>query len=442
MAHITIKGNYDKLTERLNRFPQGVPPSDTLYKILNVLFSDEEARLVSLLPIKPFTVETAASAWHQGIEETRTILDSLASKALLLDIEENGSQTYVLPPPMAGFFEFSLMRTGGDVDQKLLSELFHQYINVEDDFITALFATGDTQLGRAFVNEKALSEENALHVLDYERASEVIKTASHIGVGMCYCRHKKLHINQACDAPMDICMTFNNTASSLIKHGYARQVSVEECLELLDEAYEHNLVQFGENIQENVNFICNCCSCCCEALVAARRVGLSHPIHTTNFLPVIHPEECNGCGKCIDVCPIDALSLVSKHDPKRKRRKLAQLDEEICLGCGVCVRACPKDGISLKSREKRVITPVDATHRVVLMAIERGQLHNLIFDNQAHLNHRLMAAILNVILKLPPIKQALASEQFKSKYLCSILKRYNEKQQVRVTGKSYSDGTA
>ena len=33
---------------------------------------------------------------------------------------------------MAGFFEFALMRVRGDIDQKLLSELYHEYLNVED----------------------------------------------------------------------------------------------------------------------------------------------------------------------------------------------------------------------------------------------------------------------------------------------------------------------
>ena len=40
---------------------------------------------------------------------------------------------------MAGFFEFSMMRLRGDVDQKLLAELYYQYINVEEEFITSLF---------------------------------------------------------------------------------------------------------------------------------------------------------------------------------------------------------------------------------------------------------------------------------------------------------------
>jgi hypothetical protein len=55
------------------------------------------------------------------------------------------------------------------------------------------------------------------------------------------------------------------------------------------------------------------------------------------------------------------------------------------------------------------------------MAIERGLLQNLIFDNQAHWNHRAMAAILGVILKLPPIKQVMASRQMKSRYLQHLM---------------------
>ncbi len=51
------------------------------------------------------------------------------------------------------------------------------------------------------------------------------------------------------------------------------------------------------------------------------------------------------------------------------------------------------------------------------MAIERGVLPNLIFDNNALFSHRALAAILGVILKLPPIKQSMASEQMKSRYL-------------------------
>lgn len=104
-----------------------------------------------------------------------------------------------------------------------------------------------------------------------------------------------------------------------------------------------------------------------------------------------------------------------------KEGKIAQVDNEVCLGCGVCVRSCPINSIELVRREVQVITPVNSSHRFVLQAIEKGTLQNLIFDNQAFANHRAMAAVFGAILKLPPLKQMMASKQFKSIYLDKLL---------------------
>jgi NAD-dependent dihydropyrimidine dehydrogenase PreA subunit len=420
---MAARTGYQKLVKRLNKYPQGAPPSELLYEILKLLMSEKEASLVALVPIKAFTAATAARAWKTSLPEAEKSLGALAGRALLIDVQGRKNRYYVLPPPMAGFFEFSMMRLRGDLDQKVLAELYYQYITVEEDFIKALFTRGETQLGRAFVNEPVLSNENALHVLDYERASEVIKTASHRGIGLCYCRHKMGHAGHACDAPLDICMTFNTTAASLIRHGYARAVDAAEGLALLDEAHGRNLVQFGENVRNRVSFICNCCGCCCEALIAARRFGMLHPVHTTNFLPVVDLETCTACGECAAVCPVEAMTMVSANDPLHPRKKKAKLDENICLGCAVCVRVCKTKSLRLDSRPERVITPLNSTHKAVLMAIERGKLQNFIFDNQALASHRAMAAVLGVILKLPPVKQAMASKQMKSRYLETLIAR-------------------
>jgi ferredoxin len=424
MAHATLRNGYSSLVERLNRFPQGAPPSELLNRILKVLFSEREAGLVALLPIRPFSAEKAAEVWKTDLTSARKVLDELASRALLLDCTPaDGRPLYVLPPPMAGFFEFSMMRVRGDIDQKALAELFYEYLNVEEDFVRALFTEGETQLGRTFVQERALSDADALHVLDYERASHVIRSAKQMAVGTCYCRHKMSHLGKACDAPMGICMTFGTTAASLAKHGHARTVDPAEGMDLLQEAHERNLVQFGENVREQVAFMCNCCGCCCEAMIAARRFAILNPVHTSNFIPAVDSGDCNGCGKCVNVCPVEAMALVSANDPARPKRKLARLAEDLCLGCGVCVRNCARGSITLRPREKRVLTPLNGVHRAVVMAIERGKLQNLIFDNQVLWSHRAAAAVLGAILKLPPLKRALASEQMKSRYLAALIAR-------------------
>jgi ferredoxin len=158
-------------------------------------------------------------------------------------------------------------------------------------------------------------------------------------------------------------------------------------------------------------------------MIAARRFAILDPVHTTNFIPVINESECNGCGKCVSVCPVEAMTLVSANDHSRPNLKIARLNEDICLGCGVCVRACTNNSILLKSRPSRVLTPLNGTHRAVVMAIERGNLQNLIFDNHVLWSHRALAGVLGVILKLPPAKQILASKQVKSRYLENLITR-------------------
>jgi ferredoxin len=422
MAHLTSRGGYRNLTRRLNKASQGAPEAELLYEILVMLFSEREAELVAKLPLRPFTAETAAKAWRLSLKESEAVLDRLASKALLVDVQLADQTEYVLPPPMAGFFEFALMRYRDDIDQKKLAGLYEQYITQSDDFLTALFAEGTTQLGRVFMQEGQMDDSSSLNILDYEKASEVIETANEIGVGLCYCRHKKMHVGNACEAELDICMTFGTIASSLIRSGNARQIEKNECLELLQSATEQNLVQFGENVQHEVGFICNCCGCCCEAMIAARRFGFSQAVHTSNYIVEV-ADHCSGCGNCLPVCPVGVIDLETEGE-RGEGRKRASVEQEHCLGCGVCVRNCPRQVLTMRSRPARVITPVNSVHKSVLMAIERGKLQHLLFDNQVLLSHRALAAVTGAILKLPPVKRALASEQIGSRYLGALSERY------------------
>ena len=75
MAHHTLKSGYSNLIDRLNKFPQGAPKSEYLYKILSVLFSEKEAELVARIPIRPFKADRAAKIWQMPLPEAQKILD-------------------------------------------------------------------------------------------------------------------------------------------------------------------------------------------------------------------------------------------------------------------------------------------------------------------------------------------------------------------------------
>ncbi len=92
MAHLTVRSAYKQLTDRLNLYPQGAPPSDSLYRILQLLFSEVEAALVARLPIKPFTASQAARIWKKPEAEAQRVLEELAGRGILVDsIPEDGA---------------------------------------------------------------------------------------------------------------------------------------------------------------------------------------------------------------------------------------------------------------------------------------------------------------------------------------------------------------
>jgi ferredoxin len=124
------------------------------------------------------------------------------------------------------------------------------------------------------------------------------------------------------------------------------------------------------------------------------------------------------------------MGLVSANDPKAPRKRTARVEEGACLGCGVCVPTCPPGALRLVRRERRTIPPLDTVHRTVVMALERGQLADLVFDDRTLASHRLLAAVLGAVLKLSPVKRALANEQVKSRYLEALVARAEARGEV------------
>jgi Pyruvate/2-oxoacid:ferredoxin oxidoreductase delta subunit len=46
--------------------------------------------------------------------------------------------------------------------------------------------------------------------------------------------------------------------------------------------------------------------------------------------------RCTGCGACIEVCPVEAITLVNDK---------AHIDHGICTGCEACINICPEDAL-------------------------------------------------------------------------------------------------
>lgn len=316
---------------------------------------------------------------------------------------------------MAGFFEFALMRSDGKFDEDLLSKLFHQYLNVEEGYLEEVFAL-DVPLYRIYIQENTIEKEDQSVVMDYERVSNVIKNANFVTVSTCYCRHKAEHLGKDCNNPKRACLTFNEPAKSLHEHGIAEKITKDEAFEIIDDCKKHGLVQLGDNIQKNINWICNCCSCCCDGLDAYRRLG-HKPRIETNFVSCPEENKCVACGVCAKKCPVNAIQIVEKD-----AKKFALVDPNKCIGCGVCANFCSTKCIKMKRRDEINFVPVDTFERYISNAIDEGKLQNYIFDNRDLWTHDLMRRFLKVFVSLKPLKMLSANRQLRSRFL-TILAR-------------------
>jgi ferredoxin len=148
--------------------------------------------------------------------------------------------------------------------------------------------------------------------------------------------------------------------------------------------------------------------------------GFPNTIITSTYLSQIDEEKCTGCEKCAKACPIHAIEMVPIVNPRTKKPKNPKVDESICLGCGVCALTCHKDAVQLVKRQQRVIHPATTFERIILASLERGTLQNQLFDNPQSITHQFLRGLVGGFLRLPPVKQALMSDQLRSTFLAAL----------------------
>ena len=57
---------------------------------------------------------------------------------------------------------------------------------------------------------------------------------------------------------------------------------------------------------------------------------------------IINPEECKGCGLCVEACPPKVLRLAARLNHYGYHP--AEYAGAGCTGCGICYFACPEPG--------------------------------------------------------------------------------------------------
>jgi ferredoxin len=422
VGHLAAKDAYRDLGRTIDGLTVRTPWNETLRAILVELYSEEEAALVSRMPTGLAPLGAIAAASGRPEQELAGMLDRLAAKGLVMDLEVGGEYRYLISPFVVGVFELTMMRTDGGVDFSRLSRLFREYLSGTDAFIAANAGHGErVSVMRTIPHEGTLADQPHIEVLDHEKAGELVERSQGAIVGTCSCRHEKLHLGEKrCDVPLASCLSFGTEASYLVRRGLGKPVSKQEARDLLAMAKQKRLVLNADNVRRDVGFICLCCSCCCNVLGSIRRFGLPNILVTSRFIAVPDPGPCTGCGGCARACPIEAIRLGDAPAGGSARDRRPAVDASFCLGCGVCALACPTGAMRLVPRSQRVLLPETTIERVILQSLERGTLQNFIFDNPNLASQRFLRALLGAFLALPTVKRIMVSDGFRSRFLSRI----------------------
>jgi Na+-translocating ferredoxin:NAD+ oxidoreductase subunit B len=351
---------YEKLAQHLDNLPAGYPRTETgvEMRILRQLFTPAEAELTLHLSLIEENAQVIARRAKIPAIEAARLLDEMEKKGLVFVYRREGkAPQYQATGYVIGIYEFQL--------NKLNSNIIKDFEEYAPSWFNLDLWKKTPQLRTIPVGE---SIEVLNEVMAYEQAEEIVKSRKKIAVAPCICRQEKHILGEGCDKPSEACLMFDKAAEYYLHNGLAREISVEETLEILKLANKKGLVLQPGNSAKPMS-ICACCGCCCGVLLNIKRHPNPASIVSSPFRATLDSDACNGCGLCESRCQMEAIDMDSG---------FAALDLNRCIGCGLCVSTCPTGALTLQRKPdfEQPYVPKNSADAHIKLGQARGKMKN------------------------------------------------------------------
>ena len=325
---------YERLAERLAQTPNGFPRtrSGVELKLLARMFTPEQAALACVMHLKLESIEDIAAHAGFDVQNARAVLKAMLHRGLVRVGRGGAGLAFALLPFIVGSYEEALPY----LDQEM-AQLFEAMVQ-ESSGVGMLSYTPSIQ--------RVLPVEESIHadieVQPYEKVSAVLSGARAFGLRECICRKQKALIGQGCEHERMNCISFAPVEGAFANLPHVQPIPREDALRILKESEEAGLVHCVYNQQEEIYYICNCCTCCCGIMRGLIEFGQHHALARSDFLCSVEAEACTSCEACVERCHFGALSVL---------QDVCVVDPQRCMGCGLCVSVCPSDAMRLRRRE-------------------------------------------------------------------------------------------
>lgn len=375
--HVTPGGKripaaYINLRNRLNRIGAGmgsdIEDSETAWDFPMYLFSEEDAVHLCEMPMyKVFSAMDYAMVSGRSIEECEAICADMGDRGLIQCRWREGVPYYELMTMEPGIWE----RNISHIDEPGYVEAHHG--SVGTDMNTGFNETPVPQL-MVLPCSPDVVEGDMLPYTSWENAIRQQKT---IAIIPCACRRAADTLgtrDPECAERFgtETCIFMGEPGRYMIEHGIGRQVTADECVEFVKENVERGLVPeiIWTKTQE---IMCQCCLCDCGVMGAYHAYGCEGEImqYCSNYLLDYDQDVCISCGKCLDRCPMGAITMEDG---------VCKMDHQ-CIRCGQCAYICPQQARKLVAKPAdQVVEPPDDWHTKELGKARRRMVQGLIHD--------------------------------------------------------------
>ena len=347
---------YQQLARHLDRLPGGFPATQNgvELRILQRLFTPEEAAVAQGLVLKPETAEVIAARLDRPAEALAPLLMAMSRKGLIFRQTKAGQPAYMAAQFVVGIWEYHV----NDLDPELIRDV-NEYLPQ----LARQWEHQKTKPLRVIPISHSLSAD--ARIMPYEQAETIIKQQSKIVVAPCICRKEHRIMGKGCEYPLETCLCFGSGAYYYEENGLGRAITQEEALTILEQGVQAGLVLQPGNAKKSAN-ICMCCGCCCQVLKNVKAWPKPAEAVNSSYHAVVDDDACIACGACQERCHMDAITVGD----------VARVDLDRCIGCGACVPACEVAALRLtaKPEQERWTPPDTLFHTYLKIARERGLL--------------------------------------------------------------------